>query len=139
MTTREEYERRRMMVADHILEHPSEFDMNVFGYRGPSCGTTACIAGTAVIQVEKQGLCELHWGGSDTSGAAGLGERLTVTGPVGVQYAEDLDLFAREYLGLTSHNIFYDFGLTPEGAAKGLLEEPYVSDDHVQRFTCRVQ
>ena len=121
MTTRvtqEEYERRRMEVATYIVTHPEDFDMDTWGYR-THCGTVACLAGTATLFAEQKELCSTRW----TRGSNVL--RDVVVLPNG--RAQTLDLFARDYLGLDHRDIFYDFQLTAELAAKRLLEEPYIS------------
>lgn len=119
----EVYEARRMEVADYILEHPEEFNMRLFGKR-ELCGTVACIAGTAAVLAERQGLVRIRWepypGGLDVMGAVTYGLPCT-------DQLRSIDLFARDYLGLRSTVLFYRMDLTPERAAKELLEEPYIT------------
>lgn len=110
--TQEVFEQRRRGLADHILEHPEEFDMDTWGYQH-SCGTVACLAGNAALQAAREGLCKITWlpGGLNVIKADGI--------------ANFVDRFARGYLGLVDNKLFYRFDLTAETAAKALLEAPY--------------
>ena len=36
-------------VLDYVTAHRDQFDMNVFGEHVPACGTTACLAGWALL------------------------------------------------------------------------------------------
>lgn len=125
-TTQEEYESRRMAVADWLLGHPDEFDMLGWGHRN-SCGTTACIAGTAVLIAEREGKCNAIWGP-----VASGGEALDVVEVLGdAPKLTTIRTFAQEYLGLPYEtNLFIRFELTNEQAAKELLEEPYLPYVH---------
>lgn len=125
MTQREEYERRRHELADHMLEHPQEFDIGTFGEQ-TACGTTACIAGTAAFLAANQGLLELNWHPRNPFGVSQL--QMHVTLPDGS--TPDVDDWAKEYLGLRSTSMFYD-GLLRDAeiAAKTLLEAAYVDDE----------
>ena len=131
MTTREEYERRRMELADHILAHPTEFVMSHFGAR-TSCGTTGCIAGNAAYLAEKNGQCEVWWADvSSTLLEPGFsGSAAVLNGVIDLNgRRHHIGQWACEYLGLESCSLFYNMDLTPETAAKALLEEPYVTDE----------
>jgi hypothetical protein len=124
-TTREEYERRRHELADHMLEHPQEFDIGTFGEQ-TACGTTACIAGTAAFLAANQGLLELNWYEPSAFGVSQL--RLQVTLSDGSM--PDVDDWAKEYLGLRSTSMFFDGSLhDAEIAAKTLLEAAYVDEE----------
>ena len=124
MTDRETYERRRMAVANHILEHPEEFDMNTWGYQS-ACGTVACLAGTAVLQAATEGLCQPVWTAhGDTTTALKYARR------PGWEGFATISRFARDYLGMTPSgtSLFHRHELDPEHAAKALLELPYVEE-----------
>ena len=125
MTDQETYEQRRMAVANHILEHPKEFDMNTWGYQGTACGTVACLAGTAVLQAASEGLCSLVW----SEHSPGVQALKLVRRPGHNGFAS-VSQFARDYLGMTSldSQLFHRYYLTPEEAAKALLELPYVEE-----------
>lgn len=123
MTDRATYQRRREELAAHILEHPEEFAIEVFGVRTP-CRTTACIAGTAALLAQDQGLCMVNWHPVDEDGE----EHMVLSMTSGTE-RRDIDLWARDYLGLTSTSLFYNMGLwTPELAANAILNAPYVGD-----------
>lgn len=118
--TQEDFERRRMELADHILEHPEEFDMHVWGYE-TQCGTVGCLAGNAALQAAREGLCEIVWEKDPYSSF----ERV-FNSVVGSGFKERLvPTFARDYLGLVDGTLFYRYDLTPETVAKALLEKPY--------------
>lgn len=125
MTDQETYEQRRMAVANHILEHPKEFDMNTWGYQGTACGTVACLAGTAALQAASEGLCDLVW----TEHSQGVQALKLVRRPGRNGFAS-VSQFARDYLGMhpASTQLFHRYELTPEQAAKALLEEPYCEE-----------
>lgn len=125
MATREEYERRRMELADHILEHPEEFRMEVWGVRN-SCGTTGCLAGTAAMLAEKQGLCTVGWDWDSWGGRQQYVMAMHVETNAGRRML--LAWFARDYLGLESTTIFYAGPQNAELAVKRLLKEPYVEE-----------
>lgn len=124
MTDQQTFEARRMAVANHILEHPEEFDMNTWGYQS-TCGTVACLAGTAALQAAAQDLCTPVW----TQHGSGVNALKYVRRPGRAGFAP-ISTFAREYLGMTAFgaNLFHRYELTPEQAAKALLEEPYVEE-----------
>lgn len=113
MDNQEMFEQRRMELADRILAHPNKFKMSLWGYR-TSCGTVGCLAGHAALQAEDEGLCTISWLGSSFDSVALPNEM-----------RKNVDDFARDYLGLPNRNLFYQFSLTPETAAKALLEAPY--------------
>lgn len=124
MTDQQTFEARRMAVADEILERPENFNMFLWGHR-TACGTVACLAGTAALQAQREGLCQIIW-----EHALPGGERLKyVQVPDGNVY--HIGPWARDYLGLTeaSARLFSQFHLTPETAAKTLLEEPYRTEE----------
>lgn len=134
MTTREEYEQRRMQVADYLIEHPGEFLMTCFGYRSDgqwtsrdgksiACGTVGCIAGTALLRAEEAGALRTVWA-ETRPGNWMLNHVVMDDGIV------DIDTAAAEYLGLSHRSgLFYDFSITnAEVAAKRLLDEPYVNE-----------
>jgi hypothetical protein len=124
VTDQQEYERRRMAVANHILEHPEEFDMNTWGYQS-ACGTVACLAGTAVLQAAAEGLCQPVWPAhNSTTMAVKLVRRSGREGFAPVSH------FARDHLGMTpaGAQLFHRYELDPEHAAKALLELPYVEE-----------
>lgn len=131
MTTREEYERRRMAVADYLIEHPDEFLMTCFGYKSDvswtsrsgatvSCGTVGCIAGTAAFRAEEEGYLKVEW--DKVTANAWMLTHVTVG-----DERVDIDTAASEYLGMSNGTpLFYDFSIaTAEEAAKRLLDEPY--------------
>lgn len=125
MTTQEQYEQRRMAVADWLLNRPDNFNMLAWGRRD-SCGTTACIAGTAALVAERQGECVAIWT-PNISGGEKLDYVAVLGGPADVRTVRS---FAADYLGLPEEtNLFIRFDLTNEQAAKELLEEPYVEGE----------
>lgn len=125
MTTRAEFEDRRLELANHILEHPEEFDMSTFGTK-TACGTTACLAGTAALLAADKGLVRLNWCISDVSGNADLP---SVTEPSGL-FDLPVDTWACDYLGLPSAGIFYDDSIDdPELAVKALLDQSYYEEE----------
>ena len=124
MTDRATYQERREELAAHILEHPEEFDMALFGVRTP-CKTTACIAGTAALLAQERGLCIVDWHTADEDGE----EHMALSIVAGAE-RRDIDLWARDHLGLTSTSMFYDTGLwTPELAANAVLRARYAGDE----------
>lgn len=125
MTTREEYEQRRMEVADELIEHPENFDMLVWGRR-TECGTVACIAGTAALVAAKQGHCTPFWQRMSPT----MHDLRFVSLPRAEPYpVQAVRSFAAEYLGLPEEtNLFVRFELTNEEAAKELLSAPYVEE-----------
>ena len=126
MTDRATYQQRREELAAHILEHPKEFAIEVFGVRTP-CGTTACIAGTAALLAQKQGLCVVNWHPADEDDEDHE-ERMALSVTAGTE-RRDVDHWARDYLGLISSALFYDMSLwMPELAADAILKAPYVVD-----------
>lgn len=117
-----------MAVADQILAEPKGFDMDTFGHR-TSCGTVACLAGTAVLQAETQDKCVVKWAHNADEypdGPYSVMDHLIVPDVTGQKVVQVND-FARTYLGLKSDSLFYRFGFNSEDAAKALLEAPYVS------------
>lgn len=121
METQEVYETRRMEVADYILEHPEEFNMGTFGQKSP-CGTTACIAGTAILLAERQGLAQTTWFESWDPQVTLMG----VVTDLETHNVFNMSAFARDYLGLSRTTLFYVGPFSPEEAAKELLAEPYI-------------
>lgn len=125
MTDRETYERRRMEVADELIEHPENFDMLVWGRR-TECGTVACIAGTAALVAAKQGHCTPFW--QRMSPTMHDLSYVALSGDAPYQF-QAVRSFAAEYLGLPEGtNLFVRFDLTNEEAAKELLSAPYVEE-----------
>lgn len=132
MTDREVFEQRRMAVANEILEHPERFDMETWGTRNRNsknsnaCGTTACLAGTAALLAEAQGLVKTVWAKNawDDLELNLRDVKDLTTGKV--QMVED---FAMDYLGMNDSCLFHRVGMDDERAAKALLEEPYVDDE----------
>lgn len=122
-TDREVYEGRRMELADFLVAHPDDFDMSAWGYRN-ACGTVACIAGHAAILGAEQGMCEIAWMATTDHGPD-LELDLKVETPDG----DRLDVWAKEYLGMTSTHLFYNYDLNAEEAAKALLDEPYITEE----------
>jgi hypothetical protein len=124
VTDQQEYERRRMAVANHILEHPEEFDMNTWGYQS-ACGTVACLAGTAVLQAAAEGLCQPVWTAHNSTTMA-----LKLVRRSGREGFAPVSNFARDYLGMTPSGaqLFHRYEHDPEHAAKALLELPYVEE-----------
>lgn len=118
--TQETFEQRRMALADYILEHPGEFDMDYWGYR-TACGAAGCIAGNAVFQAVREGLCHPMWFRVHAN-RAGF-EAVTRSDGSTQSVAQ----FAQDYLDLPDKGLFSGFDLTPETAAKALLEAPYLS------------
>lgn len=112
------YHQRRQELASRIIERPEEFDMATWGQE-TACGTTACLAGTAVMMAAEKGLCEVSW---DRSWGGAKAIRMTVK--VGKR-VEPLSFFAQQYLGLESWGLFYGVWFDAEEAAKKLLDEPY--------------
>ncbi len=131
-TSREEFERRRMLVAaDRILEHPEQFDMGTWGYRGSACGTAACIAGTALLVAEQEGLGDALWSYERTGSLEG--EKLDGFRPKGGTAWFTVDEYGTEYLGMQPWSeLFQDLSLGVEDAAKRLLDEPYFDEDEEQ-------
>lgn len=128
-TDREVYEGRRMELADFLVAHPADFDMLAWGYRttrwGNVCGTVACIAGHAAILGAEQGVCHVTWMAMDHSRDLELDLKIeTADGD-----RMDVDDWAKQYLGMTSTNLFYNYDLNAEEAAKALLDEPYITEE----------
>ena len=125
MTDQQTFEARRMAVADHILAHPEEFDMNTWGYQS-ACGTVACLAGTAVLQAAAEGLCQPVWAAHNSTTMA-----LKLVRRPGREGFAPVSTFARDYLGMERSDIhlFHQYELDPEHAAKALLELPYVKEE----------
>lgn len=123
----EVFEQRRRELADYILEHPEEFDMGFFGLK-TFCGTAGCIAGQAALQAEREGLCRIQWSPvSDPKSTNKYFDRVVLSGMEENANGGHVDDFARDYLGLRDRNLFYNYGLTTETAAKALLEAPYLN------------
>lgn len=114
------FEQRRQELAAHIIGHPDEFNMASWGQR-TACGTTACLAGWAVLLAEKEGLCNVSW---DRDHFMGPGERMHMTVRVGNE-VKPLSTYAQEYLGLENWGLFYAIFADAPEAAKKLLDEPY--------------
>ncbi|MGA5467153.1 hypothetical protein [Mycobacterium sp. NPDC050041] len=82
-------------VLEHLEAHPDEHDQRHFGYRTP-CGTTLCIAGTALMLNGDP----IHW--SD--------QGYLTNGP-GTSAADELDVRAAAVLGLSriqAAELFYE-------------------------------
>lgn len=134
VTTREEFEQRRIALADHLIEHPGDFLMTCFGYRSEvawksrsganvECGTVGCIAGTAIFLAQDAGLMQAVW--SEVRSGNWMLDHVNVDGEL-----TDIATAAADYLGMNPRTgLFYDFSITnAEEAAKRLLEEPYIED-----------
>lgn len=120
MTDQQTFEARRMAVADEILERPENFNMYLWASK-TACGTVACLAGTAALQAQREGQCQTVWE------SQGYGEQRLKYVALPDGSAQRVGIWARDYLGLTevSAALFGQFELTPETAAKALLEAPY--------------
>lgn len=127
MTDRATHQERREELAAYILAHPERFAMEVFGARS-ACGTTTCIAGTAALLAQDRGLCTVEWcqvNDDDEDDREHM--RLSVFSG---SERRDIDYWAKDYLGLTNRNMFYNMDLwKPELAAEAILNAPYVQDE----------
>lgn len=88
-------------VLDYILEHPDEHDQTHWGLHPDGCGTTMCIAGTAVTLDPDTGVT---WYSSESGQF--MGTTVIVDddpGPIEVRAAELLGLDETQ-----SHELFFD-------------------------------
>lgn len=120
MTDQETFEARRMAVADEILDRPENFNMFLWASK-TACGTVACLAGTAALQAQREGLCQTLWE------SVGYGEERLKFVALPDGSLQRVGLWAYDYLGLTDRDaqLFGRFEMTPEVAAKALLEAAY--------------
>lgn len=90
-------------VLEHLIAHPEEHNQGHFGYRTP-CGTTACIAGTAVLF---DAATKVGWTDLSRPGNSSLFTIVLVDNGL-----MDLNCRAAELLGLSEEDanvLFYDF------------------------------
>lgn len=125
MADRATYQQRREELAAYILAHPQEFCIDLFGVRS-ACGTTACIAGTAALLAQEQGLCTVLWHPAEIKDGQ---EQMVLWLVTGNKRRQELDRWAQAYLGLPNTSLFYRLSLRmPEHAAEAILSAPYAED-----------